>query len=269
MQSFDTDRRNLFHDMAGYGGGRKSILPGICGYETIMSNHALSLNKVEGEGCNPDVRSGELNNNPFHLDMKEAAQFVKTSFLLNVITDSEGRISHAVAGHYVHAHEKGCDILRNIDAVEIQEKSDMVIASCGGYPKDIDLYQASKTLVNAREAVREEGVIILLSQCPEGFGHPEVEKIIGDYDNNLDREKEVRREYTIAKFTGFLICEIAERHNVIMVSNIDTECLKRINIKVVSTLDEAVNLALTTYKSLNKVYIMPNGGNTLPVFINL
>jgi lactate racemase len=254
----------VFHDMAGFGGGRKSILPGVCGYRTIMSNHALSLNHEEGKGCNPNVRSGFLENNPFHLDMAEAAHFVKASFLLNVITDSEGNISHAVAGHYIDAHEYGCNILRNIDSVQIHEKADMVIASCGGYPKDIDLYQASKTLSNAREAAREGGTIIILAQCREGFGHSEVKKIISNHTSNMLREKEVRREYTIAKYTGYLICAIAEKHKVILVSEMPKDNLSNIDIEIVPSLEEAVDAAYSHDTSIKNVYILPSGANTLP-----
>lgn len=254
----------VFHDMAGFGGGRKAILPGISGYETIMANHSLSLNP-NGHGSNPMVKSAAVTNNPFNEDMMEAAEFVKPSFLFNVITNSKGEISDAVAGNYVTAHLKGCEMLKNIDGVQIQQKAELVIASCGGYPKDIDLYQASKTLTNAKEAVKVGGKIIILAECIEGLGHEEVEFIINNFKTNLERETELRENYTIAKYTGFLICEIAENFNVVFVTELNKNILKNCKVKIANTIGEAFSILNLDKSNLNSIYIMPNGGNTLPL----
>lgn len=253
----------VFHDMAGFGGGRKSILPGISSYETIMSNHSLSLNP-NGSGSNPSVKSAKFAGNPFHEDMVEAAAFVKPSFLFNVITNSKGDISGAVSGNYITAHEKGCSMLKDVDGIPIPYKADLVIASCGGYPKDIDLYQSSKTLTNAKEAAKLGGTIIILAECIEGLGHPEVEFIINEFENNAQRELELRKDYTIAKYTGFLICEIAENYNVIFVSDIPKNKLKNCNMTIVNSLQSALELVNIDEKC-DSIYVMPSGGNTLPI----
>lgn len=254
----------VFHDMAGFGGGRKSILPGISGYETIMLNHALSLNP-HSKGINPMAKCASMTNNPINDDMTEAANLVKPDFLFNVIMDSEGNISKALAGNFISAHLKGCKELQKVDGVQIEEKGDLVIASCGGYPKDINLYQASKTLSNAKEAVKEGGTIIILAKCEEGIGHPEVLKIITEYDRDDSREKEVRKAFTIAKYSGYLICNIAENYNVILVSDIDKNIFKNSKIQAVNSIDEAFHKCFFSEKDFGKVYIMPNGANTLPM----
>ncbi len=166
----------VFYDLAGWGGGKKSILPGIAAYESIMANHKLSLNPHGGEGINPLVRCGNIVNNPVHMDMMEAAAFVNPVFLFNVIIDEKGNIAGAVAGDYVQAHEVGRQKVDEADSAYLKEKADIVIVSAGGFPKDIDLYQASKALINAKEAVKKNGVIILLAKCIEGFGGEEVIK---------------------------------------------------------------------------------------------
>lgn len=254
----------VFHDMAGFGGGRKSILPGISGYETIMANHALSLNP-NSKGINPMAKCASMTNNPLNEDMTEAANFVKPDFLFNVVMDSEGSICKALAGNFITAHLKGCEELEKLDGVYIEEKGDLVIASSGGYPKDIDLYQASKTLSNAKEAVNEGGTMIILAKCVEGIGHPDVLKIIMEHDNNESREKELRQAFTIAKYAGYLVCDIAEKYNLILVSGIDRSVFKNSKIQVVNSIQEAFDRCFFKEKDFKKIYIMPNGANTFPM----
>lgn len=259
----------IFHDLAGWGGGKKSILPGIAAYESIMANHKLSLNPHSGEGINSLVRCGNVVNNPVHMDMMEAAAFVKPTFLFNVIIDEKGNIGKAVSGDYIKAHEVGRQEVDKADSAYLAEKADIVVVSAGGFPKDIDLYQASKTLINAKEAVKKSGVIILLAECIEGFGGEEVQQIIENFSENYSREKAVREDFSIAKYTGYLITEIAENFNVILVSSLNPELLRNSNIKAASNVNEALDIAFKQ-KGINaKVYFMPNGANTLPRIIKI
>ncbi|MDF2521700.1 MAG: hypothetical protein K0R84_2328, partial [Clostridia bacterium] len=255
----------VFHDLVGWGGGKKSILPGIASYESIMANHKLSLNPERGEGINFSVRCGNIIDNPVHLDMMEAADFVKPVFMFNVIIDEDGNIGKAVAGDYVKAHEEGRQIVQEADSMIIKERADMVIASAGGYPKDIELYQASKALVNAKEAVRKGGVIILLAECIEGFGGEAVQQMLQEHKDMISREKALREEFSIAKYTGFLIAQIAEAYKVILVSSLKPDSLVNANIEVVSSVDEAIALAAQQLPIEAKVYLMPYAANTLPI----
>jgi nickel-dependent lactate racemase len=140
----------------------------------------------------------------------------------------------------------------------------MVLVSAGGYPKDINLYQASKALVNAKEAVRDGGYIILLAECIEGFGGEEVRLMLEDYCDNYSREKAVRESFTVAKYTGYLITEIAEHFKVILVSSIDPQRLKNSGIRTAGCLQEAMDMAKSTADGKLSVYIMPSGASTLP-----
>lgn len=251
-----------FHDMAGFGGGRKSILPGVSSYKTIMANHSLVLNKSKS-GINENCNCGNLINNPIHLDMMESCKMVKPSFIFNVITDSDGKISAAVAGNYEKAFEKGCEIVKENYGIKVDSLADSVIVSAGGYPKDIDLYQASKALSNAKEAVKRGGRIVLFAKCVEGIGSKEMEDIINNFENNSEREEELRKNFTIAKFTAYLICKIAEEFNVILISDISGKILNKANINVIKDDEDLSDL----FKNENnhKVYIMPNGSNILPI----
>jgi nickel-dependent lactate racemase len=199
-----------------------------------------------------------------HLDMLEAASFVRPSFLFNVVM-AEGRIAGAVAGQYVDAHGAGRDLVDAIDGVNIQEKADVVVASAGGSPKDINLYQSIKTLINAREATKPGGTMIIMTEAVEGLGgDKDVQDMILNYDTVLDREDALRADYSISKYVGYYFCESAEKFDLILVSSLNPELLKKANIKVVKTLDEAIGILYAKRGKDLKFHVMPHGANTLP-----
>lgn len=255
----------VYHLLVGWAGGKKTILPGISGVETIMKNHSLSMNDNLGEGVKASVCCGNIENNPVHLDMLEAASFVKPTFMFNVIMGPGGKIASAVAGNYIDAHSQGMKIVDSIDGVNIKEKSDLVIASAGGYPKDINLYQSIKTLINAREAVKEGGYIIVATQCSEGLGGDKyIQDLILNYDNLLDREKCLREDFTISKFVAYCLCETAYKYRVILISDIQQELVKNANITVVKNMEEALDVVYKENGENLKTYLMPYAANTLP-----
>ncbi|SFL31325.1 nickel-dependent lactate racemase [Halanaerobium salsuginis] len=254
----------VFHLLAGWGGGKKSVLPGIAGYESIMANHAMSLGAEPGSGSNPEIRSGKIKGNPIYADMLEAARMAEPSFLLNVIMGSEGEFAAAVAGDFYQAHEKGCQIVDQLDSVPIAEQADLVVATAGGYPKDINFYQTIKTVINAEAALKKNGVMIILSYCNEGFGNEAIQKIIQDYDTVLEREEELRRDYTIAKYVGYYVSEVAQKYNFILVSSLDPASVAMANIRVVDSIEKAFALAKELKGDNLSTYLMPHGANTFP-----
>ncbi len=258
----------VFHDLAGWGGGKKSVLPGISGFKSIMANHALSLSKTIGEGTHPMVQSGNILQNPLHEDMVEAVNLVKPTFMFNVIMNDEGRIGKAVAGHYLKAHEVGQMLVDEIDGVLIKEKADMVIVSAGGYPKDIDLYQASKAISNAKSALKDKGIMILVSECSEGIGNPDMQDMISKHNNNMEREISIRENFTVSRYIGYLMAELAEKFDIILVSDMASQTLENIGIQIVKTIEEALEYSYEKYGKSLTTYLMPQGGNTLPKLKN-
>ncbi|WP_411680303.1 nickel-dependent lactate racemase [Clostridium thailandense] len=255
----------VYHFLAGYGGGRKTVLPGISSYETIMKNHSLSLSKELGQGKNTDAKCGKLKGNPVHEDMMQAAAFLRPTFIFNVIAGHNGSIAAAVSGNYVEAFLEGCNIVDQMDGVTINEKADLVVSSAGGYPKDINFYQTSKTIINAIEAVKEGGTLIILSQCCEGLGgNQDVQDILLNFEGLLDREKELRREYSISKDIGYIFCEIAKKVDVILVSDLNPEFLKKTGITVVKTVEEALEMTYNKRGKNLKTYVMPVAAATFP-----
>ncbi|HWJ02870.1 MAG TPA: nickel-dependent lactate racemase, partial [Verrucomicrobiae bacterium] len=141
----------VYHLFAGYGGGRKSIMPGICGWDTIQQNHNLAL-APDSFGINPQASAGLLEPNPVHGDMAEICDMVNPQFLINVIPGPNGGLSDIVAGKPAEAWLAGCRRIADIFGIPLEKRGDLVIASAGGYPKDINFYQTVKTIGNAHQA---------------------------------------------------------------------------------------------------------------------
>ncbi|OOM81405.1 nickel-dependent lactate racemase [Clostridium sp. BL-8] len=258
----------VYHFLVGWSGGKKSILPGISSFKTISMNHSLSLNEGLGSGTREKVCSGNIIENPIHDDMMQAAAMVKPSFMFNVIMGPDGNIAGAVSGNYITAHEAGRKLVDSIDGVNIKKKSDIVIASAGGAPKDINLYQSIKTLINAKEAVVDGGTIIILAQCSEGIGEiKDIKDMILNFDNMLDREKDLREHYTISKFVGYFFCETGEKYKLILVSEIDPVLLKNTKIILTKTLEDALKISYEGENKNLKVNLMPHGATTLPKLV--
>ena len=256
----------VYHFMAGFGGGRKSVLPGIAGRETIMKNHNLALNPGLGNGSNPEVRSANMtDSNPVHADMMEACAMAKPSFLINVVVDDNQKIIGVFAGNWITAHRAACDLVDRMYGVPAKEQTELVIASAGGYPKDLNFYQTIKTLSNALVVAKEGGTIILVTKSDEGFGNDDTQRQIAGYETMLEREKDLRENFSIGAFIGYLFAEAGEKYNMIAVTDIPQADFGTAKIHVVSTLDEALELARQYHGGkLPRATLMPHGANTLP-----
>lgn len=147
-------------------------------------------------------------------------------------------------------------------------RAPLVLASAGGSPKDINLYQSSKTLVNALEMVAPGGTIIMLSQCSEGIGSSDCQHILCDYDTLAERESALRQDFTIGGYMGYLFEESAEKYHLIIVSDLDVGQFARTQLHIARTLDEALKIAASLNGgSLEGVAtaLMPHGASTFPI----
>ncbi|MCL4430325.1 MAG: nickel-dependent lactate racemase, partial [Chloroflexi bacterium] len=120
-----------YHYYAGYGGGRKSILPAVCGEETIKQNHALLLHA--------SARTGILQDNPVHVDMTEAARLAKVDFIVNVVENKKGEIVRAFAGDLEAAFLEAVKLVDEMYRVTIDRRADIIVVSAGGHPADMNL----------------------------------------------------------------------------------------------------------------------------------
>lgn len=263
-----------FHPMAGFGGGRKAVLPGIAGFDTIMRNHSLALSEVPGGGFHPGCHAGSLRGNPFHEDMKEACAMVRPDFLINTVFTPDGDLYEVVAGHWNTAWEKGCRDLLRIGSVPIQKLADVTIASAGGYPKDLNLYQSVKAHMNAVLATRPGGILIFTLECPD-IQEP---AIFTDwfFRNDLDAcERELRNQFLMPGFVAFKArCIIQSMKAVYVVTRKENfDVIRRSGQIPAATLEEAWQMARTVLEEEGcrdyGVTIMSHAAATLPVLCNI
>lgn len=256
----------VHHLMAGFGGGRKAIIPGISSYNTIQENHSLCLHKEVGQGVSPECIAGKLENNPMHADMLEMAELLKPAFLLNAVFTPEGQFACFVAGHWYEAWLQGCKTANEIFGVPIKGKTDLVIASAGGFPKDINLYQGSKTIGNSFMAVKPTGVVILLLECRDIMEPPDFSGWF-KYESLYDRELALREGFTVPGFIALKIGYMAKEVPHIVVSlPQNKEFIEKAGMLTAASLAEAIAMAEEIIGQKNyTITVMAHGANTVPI----
>ena len=245
-----------YHLLAGFGGGRKSVAPGTAGYATIQENHGLALKAGPGE-----IGSGIMAGNPVAADMDEIAALAKPAFLLNVVVDANKDFIGIVAGDWREAHAAGTKIVEQAFAVPIREKAAVVVASCGGYPKDIQLYQSIKALDNADYAAGEGGSIILVSECFDGPG-PEAFLSWFRHETYAAMSAALHANFTMPGFVALRTKQILESKTVHLVSGLDAATVMRVGMRPAASVAEALAQALPAAGGL--VHVMPHGALTFP-----
>ncbi len=247
------------HVMAGFGGGRKSILPGVASMEAIKQNHAHSLDPLN-ERSNPLIGNSKLENNPLHLDMMEAAAAIEHLFTVNLVMNPDMKLSHIFSGHFEKAWLLGCKQADDAYQVEIDEQADIIIASCGGFPKDISLYQGSKSIDNLESGLKIGGTLVLITECPDGGGPPDYFDWLAPLKNG-DLDKELRADFTIPGYIFYLNCEQAKRYRIILLSTLNKDDAKAMGIEVYSDVESILNAVDFAGKS---IFVVENAGTVIP-----
>jgi nickel-dependent lactate racemase len=246
------------HYYAGYGGGRKSILPGISGAKTIQHNHVMLLD--------PKARTGNLDGNPVHEDMVEAANLAKVDFVLNIVMNSKRELVQAFAGDLEQVFNDGVRLVDEMYKVQIEQRADIVVVSSGGYPHDINLFQAYKGIDNALNAVKRGGVIILVAECPEGHGNEVFQEWAMKFKNLKDIEKEIKHHFIIGGHKSYYLLKALQRVKIILVSVMpDYEAVNVFNLKTARAVNDALRDAFDIAGKNARVWVMPYGNITLPV----
>ena len=256
----------IYHYMVGYGGGRKSVIPGLSSIRTIQQNHLWAMGRELGSGSNRNARSGKTRGNECHEDMMEIAGFVKPDFIVNVVPNADGDYAGIFAGNWVSAWQEGTKLVDEIYGVEIPGPADIVIASAGGFPKDINLYQAGKTMDNASYAVKKGGAVIIVSECPDIQEPPEFPQWF-QYPSNLEMERALRADFTIPGWVAWKEVECSVIAAFIMVTRPENaELVGKAGIIPVTTMEEALDQAYRRCGTKDpRITLMPQGANTLPV----
>jgi len=247
------------HYYAGYGGGRKSILPAISGENTIQSNHAMLLN--------PKARTGVLEDNPVHEDMVEAAKLAKVDFILNIVTNSKNELVGAFAGDLEQAFYEGVKLVDEMYKVPIERRAEIVLMSPGGHPLDINLYQAYKGIDNALDAVKRGGVMILVAECPEGHGNDVFYEWMTKFKDEKQMEKEIKSRFRLGGHKAYYLLKAVQKAEIILVSAMPDYLAQNVfKLKTARALNDALRDAFDIAGKNAKVWALPHGNITLPVF---
>lgn len=254
----------VFHLFAGFGGGAKSIVPGAAGIDTIQHNHRLTFYKGESTGLNPNARSNKIHGNPMREDITEICRKIAPDFLFNVVQDGDGNFVEFAAGDFEEAWLKGCSTVANMYGIAVGEKADIIVASAGGYPKDINLYQAVKTMDNCLYGGKEDSVIVLLAECREGLGAEEFLEWF-KYDTLEALEAALKKNFTVPGYAAYKTAFTARFRKFILVSSLERETVEKLGFIHCTSLKEALKLAYKISIQNPKVSLMPYGGSTLPI----
>ena len=253
------------HFFAGYAGGRKAIVPGIAGEETITENHsAKNMNS-------PNARFAVLDGNPIHEDALEIAKKVGVDFIVNVCLDDQHRIVKVAAGDLEAAHQALVDHVKQTAVVQMLEYFDIVIVNNGGYPLDLNLYQAVKSMVLGESAVKEGGTIIAVNEARDGFGSDEFKYVI-ETESDPDEfiRKLLAREMIIdGQWQVQTLARAAKRAEILVVGSMPKADFKnvKLGIKWVESVEKAVDQALKKYGSGARILVLPAGPQLVPRII--
>ena len=245
-----------YHYFAGYSGGAKAIMPGVSTRDAIQSNHRMMIKK--------DACAGNLDTNPLRQDIEEAARICGVDFILNVVLDEHKKIIYAVAGDLLKAHREGCRFLDTLYGKRIKQKADIVVVSQGGAPKDLNLYQTQKALDNAKHAVKDGGIIILVGSCKEGLGEKVFEEWMTSAEKPQDLVLRIKQEFKLGGHKAAAIALVLEYADIYLVSDMEDDFVKKLFFTPFKTVQAAFDAAFEKKGADASVLVMPYGGSTLP-----
>jgi nickel-dependent lactate racemase len=248
-----------YHYFAGYSGGAKSIMPGVSNRAAIQSNHSMMVR--------PEAHAGRLAGNPIREDIEEAAAICGIDYIVNVVLDEHKQIIKAVAGDVTAAHRAGCAFLDTLYRKEIAKKADIVLVSQGGAPKDLNLYQTQKALDNAKHAVRDGGVIVLIGSCKEGLGEKTFQQWIEEATCPKDLIDRVQADFKLGGHKAAAIAMVLENADVYLVSEMPEELAKKCFLTPFASAQQALDAAFAKLGPEATVLAMPYGGSTLPQLV--
>jgi nickel-dependent lactate racemase len=259
----EADLRVLINDIelhyyAGYGGGRKSVLPAVSGEETIQHNHSMILH--------PKAKTGNIEGNPVHEDMVEAARLAKADFIVNIVTNSKNELVRAYAGDLEQAFLEGVKLVDDMYKVPIERRADIVLVSPGGQPHDIDLYQAYKGIDDALDAVKRGGVIICAAECPDGHGNEVFYDWMTRFKELKEMETEIKHHFKLGGHKAYYLTRALQRVQIILVSTLpDYHAVSTFKLRTARALNDGLRDAFDIVGKDGKVWVMPHANSTLPI----
>jgi len=243
------------HYFAGYGGGRKSVLPGVSSYETIQSNHKLMFDH--------DAKLGNLKDNPVHLDMMEAYNMADVDFILNAVQNPEHQIVDAFAGSH-DAFFEGVKLVDKMCKIKVKEKADIVVASADGSPHDIDLYQSMKALQTVKEVIKDNGVLILVAECKNGHGSERFYNDMEKYKTGSEVRNDLMKNFVMGRHKTYYMLNALEKYHVVLVSSMQKKVVENVfRMKYAKNVDEALKNAFEIAGRDTGIFVSPNATTTM------
>ncbi len=239
-----------YHYFVGYSGGAKAIMPGVSSRSAIQRNHSAM---TDDSAC-----AGKLEGNPIREDLEEAVSKVGVDFILNVVLDEHKEFVFAAAGDVTAAHREGCKYLDRMYTCPIPKRADIVLVSQGGAPKDLNLYQTQKALDNAKHAVRDGGIVILIGSCREGMG----EGVSARNPESLIER--IEKDFQLGGHKAAAIAMVLKRADIFLVSDMEDDFVRSIFMSPFASAQEALDEAFRRLGKDASVISMPYGGSTLP-----
>lgn len=252
------------HFFAGFSGGRKSVLPGVCDQVTVLGNHCAEFI------ASPNARTGILDGNPLHTDMLEACRMAKLAYIVNVIIDDDKKVAAAFAGDPIAAHRRGCDMLLDYCRVAPKQKGDIVISSNGGYPLDQNIYQSVKGLTAAEAAAAEGAVLLMVSNCGDGSGGESFYRALRDCVSPQALTEEIlatpQAETKPDQWEFQILARVLCKHRVIFITDpAQRQTIEEMKMEWAPSVDEALAMARQAKGEHAHVVVIPNGISVMVV----
>lgn len=241
-----------FHYFAGFTGGRKLVCPGLASTRTITATHKLAFDcnvRSRREG----VDTGLLDGNAVHEAFVEAVSKVRPAFSINTFVNSNGEATDLYCGDWIVSHRAACDDFIRENMVEITEKRDLVIVSCGGSPHDINLIQAHKALEAASHACNDGGTIVLLAECGDGLGRDDFLNWFEAKESGALAER-LCEKYQVNGQTAWNLLRKAERFEIRVVTSLDSDSLNKMRMKAETSFAD---------RGQSRGYILTDGARTM------
>ncbi len=244
------------HYFAGFSGGRKSILPGVAGKETVQKNHARMVELMDNL---PPIKE-----NPVSLEMIHAARIAGVDFIVNVVVDDAGRLVEVVAGDLEKAWYKAVEVSESMYLTPIPKKAKVAIAAASGYPRDINLYQSQKALDHADKATVEGGTVIVVAECREGYGEKVFETFMNSGYTARGIMEEVKSNFVMGGHKAYGFAKVAAEKKVIFVTSLSEKVVASLFARKAATVEEAVEMALEDQGPDADFIVFPEGSVTVP-----
>jgi nickel-dependent lactate racemase len=255
----------VLHYFAGFGGGPKMIFPGLAGYDTIDGNHRRAIDFSTGR-LDPRAGEGHIEDNPVYRDLAEVGRWIPNWLSWQMVLDERGGIRYSAVGPPVEVHRELAAKALSLFCVPIGDRGDVVVASAGGHPSDVNLIQAHKSIHHAFQAVRENGWLIVLAECSEGIGS---ETFLSYFDCGTSEAiaERLRGDYRLNGQTALALRIKTEKARIVLVSGLDPALVRRTGMIPAADFEEAwsrVGAGLAAGKRA-RGYVFPNAAQYLPV----